>query len=548
MGPRRWLPGRPGPAPDRPGAGPMAERTGRRPDGTGHDAAGQATATRPAPASDDGAVTALGYTQRLDRSLSNFALFALQFSYMSVVATWFLLFGFGYTLTGPSVLWSWAAFFAGQMLVALIFCELASRFPVAGSVYNWSKQLTSGWTVWMAGWMVVLLAPITLVADALPAQAILPALSPSFQLIGSASNAINIAENTALLGGILVLASTLINSLRVRTLGRWNNVTVLAEFGVAVLVIILLFAHPHRGPGVLFNTLGTGKGYAMGYFGAFLVASLIGGFQFYGFDTASSLAEETRDPHRRAPRAIINAMVGSFVLGALLVTAADVAIPKLTDSKVGTLGLPYIVDTALGTVVGNILLVGAFVAIFGACLAVQAAGARIMFGMARDHQLPLARQAAHVSARTRAIIWPTLAVGVFAVALLAVNIKSTQIIPIISSAAIATAQIAYLFVTIPLLRARIKGTWPPPRTAGRRFSLGRLGLPINILAVVWGFASALNLLWPRKSLFNPVPPFHWYLQYGPLLYIALVVGVGSLYYLLSAKSKREVLPEHRGTG
>lgn len=502
---------------------------------------------RPTHGPDDAAVTALGYVQRLDRSLSNFALFALQFSYMSVVATWFLLFGFGYALTGPSLMWPWAAFFAGQMLVALIFCELASHYPVAGSVYNWSKQLTSGWAAWMAGWMVVLLAPITLVADALPAQAILPALSPSFQLIGSGTSPVNVAENTALLGGILVIVSTLINLLRVRALGRWNNVTVIAEFAVAVLVIVLLFGHAQRGPAVLFNTLGSGKGYALGYFGAFLVASLVGGFQFYGFDTASSLAEETHDPHRRAPRAIINALVGSFVLGALLVTAADVAIPRLTDSNIGTLGLPYIVDKVLGTFVGNILLAGAFVAIFGACLAVQAAGARIMFGMARDHQLPLARQTAHVSARNRAIILPTLAVGVFAVALLAVNIKSTQIIPIISSAAIATAQIAYLFVTVPLLVARFKGNWPPEQSAGKRFSLGRLGLPINVLAVIWGVASTLNLLWPRKSLFNPVPPFHWYFQYGPLLYIALVVGIGSLYYLRSARRNRGVLPEHRNT-
>jgi urea carboxylase system permease len=495
---------------------------------------------------DEASVAALGYVQRLDRSLGRFALFALQFSYMSVIATWFLLFGFGYTLTGPSMLWPWGAFFAGQMLVALIFCELAAHYPVAGSVYNWSKQLTTGWTAWMAGWMVVLLAPITLVADALPAQAILPALWPSFQFIGSSSNPVNLAENTALLGSAVIVISTLINCLRVRKVGRWNNVTVLAELGVGALVIVLLFAHPHRSPAVLISTLGTGKGYAFGYFGAFLVASLIGGYQFYGFDTASSLGEETADPHRRAPRAIINAMIGSFIIGALLVTATDMAIPRLTDGRVGTFGLPFVVDEVLGSTVGNILLAGAFVAVFGATLAVQAAGVRMMFGMARDHQLPLARQTAHVSKRSRAVMLPAVIIGCAAVALLVVNIQSTQIIPIISSAAIATAQIAYLFVSVPLLVARLKGKWPPPKDAGKpRFSLGRFGLPLNILVVLWGVASALNLLWPRKALFNPLPPFHWYFQYGPLLYMALVVGVGSLYYFRRARSRREILPEHR---
>lgn len=491
---------------------------------------------------DDAAVTALGYRQRLDRTLGNFTIIAIQYSYMSVVATWFLLFGFGYALTGPATLWPWAAFFAGQMLVALIFCELAAHYPVAGSVYNWSKQLSTGWTAWMAGWMVVLLAPITLVADALPAQAILPALSPSFQVIGSASNLVNAAENTVLLGGILILLSTVINCLRVRTLGFLNNAAVVAELAVGLLVIVLLFTHTHRSPAVVFSTLGAGKG--TGYLAAFLVASLIGGYQFYGFDTASSLAEETRDPHRRAPRAILNAMLGSAVIGALLIIAADLAIPDLNDASVGISGLPYIVDKVLGTGVGNILLGGALVAIFGACLAVQAAGVRIMFGMARDHQLPLARRNAHVSNTTKAIIWPTIAVGIIALAILAVNIKSTQIIPIISSAAIATAQMAYLFVTVPLLVARLRGNWPPRRVTGR-FSLGSLGLPLNALAVLWGVASTVNLLWPRRSLFNPAPPYHWYLLYGPLLYVGLVTGAGSLYYLLSARRRREILPEHR---
>src|SRR6185312_6993080 len=130
-------------------------RQGGAPTGsTSQRTAGTSSVSAPTADSDDAAVAALGYAQRLDRSLSHFALFALQFSYMSVVATWFLLFGFGYALTGPSLLWSWAAFFVGQMFVALIFCELASHYPVAGSVYNWSKQLTTGWTAWMAGWMV----------------------------------------------------------------------------------------------------------------------------------------------------------------------------------------------------------------------------------------------------------------------------------------------------------------------------------------------------------------------------------------------------------
>lgn len=39
----------------------------------------------------------------------------------------------------------------------------------------------------------------------------------------------------------------------------------------------------------------------------------------YGFDTASTLGEETKDAKRTAPRAIIRAVTASFVLGGLII-------------------------------------------------------------------------------------------------------------------------------------------------------------------------------------------------------------------------------------
>ena len=41
---------------------------------------------------------------------------------------------------GPAYLWSWPMVFVGQMAVALCFMELAAKYPVAGSVYNWSQE------------------------------------------------------------------------------------------------------------------------------------------------------------------------------------------------------------------------------------------------------------------------------------------------------------------------------------------------------------------------------------------------------------------------
>jgi urea carboxylase system permease len=498
-------------------------------------------------AGDNSAVNSLGYAQRLDRSLSRFALFALQYSYLSVLTGIFTLFGFGWSFAGPSMIWSWVAIFVGQLLVALLFCELASEWPVAGSVYNWSKQLGHGWSAWMAGWMVLFTSITTVAAVALAAQIVLPQISSVFQIVGSGTNPTDYAENAVLLGGLVILATTIINSFRVRVVGLVNNITVVAELAVCVLLIVLLFLHSTRGPAISFHSFGAGKGYTWGYLGAFLAASLIGGYQWYGFDTAGSLAEQTSDPHKRAPRSLMQALFATFVLGFLLIIAAEMAVPNVHSSAIGTGGIAYIVNEVLGTTVGRVLLIGVFVAVFGCALAIQAAATRMAFGMARDSQLPFSHVLSKVNDTSKAVVIPTVVTGVIAIGLLLVNIKSQQIISIVTSIAIITNAIAYLCVTVPLLRARRRGAWPARRADGRakRFSLGRLGLPINVLAVIWGVLMTVNFIWPRQSVYNATPPFHWYLRFGPLLAISALVVGGSAYYFGVARRRTAILDEHR---
>ena len=90
---------------------------------------------------DDAELAEFGYKQELDRSLGSFATFAAGISYISILTGTFQLFYFGFAFGGPAYWWSWPLVFFGQLMVALCFCELASRYPIAGSIYNWSKRL-----------------------------------------------------------------------------------------------------------------------------------------------------------------------------------------------------------------------------------------------------------------------------------------------------------------------------------------------------------------------------------------------------------------------
>jgi hypothetical protein len=90
--------------------------------------------------------------------------------------------------------------------------------------------------------------------------------------------------------------------------------------------------------------------------------------------------------------------------------------------------------------------------------------------------------------------------------------------------------LAYLMVTIPLLGARLKG-WPPASgettaDGSPLFSLGRFGLPVNIVAVLYGGLMMINIAWPRTSVYDAAGG-HWYLQWFSVIFVlgTLVVGV-----------------------
>ena len=145
--------------------------------------------------SDDQELADFGYKQELDRTLGSFATFAAGISYISILTGTFQLFYFGFAFGGPAYWWSWPLVFAGQLMVALCFCELASRYPIAGSIYNWSKRLASPHVAWLAGWMMLTASIVTVAAVALAYQITLPRIDAFFQFYGDGTGKYDFAAN-----------------------------------------------------------------------------------------------------------------------------------------------------------------------------------------------------------------------------------------------------------------------------------------------------------------------------------------------------------------
>jgi urea carboxylase system permease len=491
----------------------------------------------------DSGLEEFGYKESLDRSIGKFASFAAGVSYISILTGTFQLFYFGFGTAGPAYLWSWPLVFVGQLAVALCFMELAAKYPIAGSVYNWAKTLGSRIVGWSAGWLMLTASIVTLSAVVLALQLNLPRLWSGFQIVGDGTGEHDFATNAVILGTVMIGFTTVVNALGVRLMAMINSAGVFIEIIAAVLIAIILAANMTRGPQVFFSTHGYGAGESGGYLGAFLVATLASGYVMYGFDTASSLGEETVEPRRTAPKAIFRAILASFVIGGAILVFAVMAAPDLDDPKIGASdgSLQYIVEQVMWGPLGTIFLVCIVIAVTVCSLAVHTAAIRLTFAMARDNALPFGERLARVHPRTRTPVVPAVTIGVVAALILVVNIGQPHIFTVLTSIAIIMIYLAYLMVTGPMLKKRLRGEWPPrDLKEGGYFTMGRWGLPVNLVALVWGIGMALNLAWPREAVYGEP----WYNTWGAFVYIGVILGLGLLWYLTTGRHHIGTLTSH----
>jgi urea carboxylase system permease len=494
--------------------------------------------------SDEQHLARLGYKQELRRTLGAFSTFAAGFAFISILTGAFQLFFFAYSLAGPAFWWTWIIALGGQMLFALCFAELSTHYPMAGSVYNWSKRVGGRTASWLAGFSLTLALIVSTAAVGLAMQFVLPTISDVFWIYGDGSGPYDAATNGVILGSIAIVAATVLNSLPVRVVSLVNNVGVVIELIASVFMIVFFFVSAKRGPQVVFDSLGHGEDSGLGLPGAMLMALLLGCYIMWGFDTAGSLGEETVNPRRTSPMAILRALAAAGLTGALLMLGALMAVGDLGAEELSISGLPYVVQDVLGKTLGNVMLACVVIAIFVCILANQFGAMRMMFAMSRDNALPASGALARVNKVTKAPIATAVITAVIAIGILVVNVRQPQIFVVVTSTTVVLALIAYSIVTASFARRRMRGEW---ETGRKYFHLGRFGIPVSIAATLWGIAMIVNIAWPRQAVYNPAPPFHWYLQWGAVVFCAVALGLGFAYYWLVQRRRMGIRPEHAAT-
>jgi amino acid transporter len=296
---------------------------------------------------------------------------------------------------GPAYLWLTIIPVVGMIFVALVFGELASHYPVAGALYQYSKFSVGPAYGWFVGWFYGIALLVTVASVDTGVVPYVTSLAHNW--FGTNWNPAH--HSTILVITLVLLAiQTTLNITGARVMGRVAQfgvgVEVVGTFGIALILAIHGF---HHGLGFLFSTQGathaSSNVYGVGFGGSWLAAALVAVlapvYIFYGFESAGDIAEETKDAGRKVPKSMRWALIWGGISSLVLTGALLLAMPKANPLK-ATFdggGVPFILGQ-LSSGMQDFLLLMIIFAFFSCGTSVQGAGSRLAFSYGRDGALP----------------------------------------------------------------------------------------------------------------------------------------------------------------
>ncbi|NWE80084.1 APC family permease [Pseudomonas yamanorum] len=308
---------------------------------------------------------------RLQRTLSLGSVVLFGIAYMTPIIV-LGTFGILAQSTAGMVPAAYLAALVAMFFTAMSYGRMASAFPVAGSAYSYVRKAISPKLGFIAGWAVLLDYLFLPMAIWLIGAAYLHSAFPS------------VPQWVWVLAFIGV--TSVINIIGLKLANGINALLMLVQFLVLVAFVALCI---HYIGGDASKPLWTITPFFNGQMQMPLIMSgaAIACYSFLGFDAVSTLTEETRDPRRTIPRAI---MLITLIGGLIFVGVSyfvQIAHPSFEFTDVDSAAYE-IARNIGGDLFVSIFLIGLIVGQFASGLSAQASGSRLLFAMGRDGVLP----------------------------------------------------------------------------------------------------------------------------------------------------------------
>ncbi len=319
---------------------------------------------------------------------------------------------------GPAVVLSFIIAGLGSACAALAYAEFAGMIPVTGSAYTYGYAVLGELFAWIIGWDLLIEYALIVGVVAIGWSGYVQALIEQIfgvTLPAWAQGAYDPQHpDSGRVFNVIAAAISLLIAWMLTVKTEWGaraNTVIVAIKVVGVALVIGVGAfyvdtanwHPFIPPAVVKD------GISSYGWGGVLAASSIVFFAVFGYDTLTTAAEESKDPQRDLPRAVLLSLAVSMTLYILvsLVLTGMVPYEQLSgaapvDAAFKALGLDW---------VRGIISVAAIAGITSVMFAFMLGAARIWFALARDGLLPKWFARIHPKYGTPAR--PTMILGVF---------------------------------------------------------------------------------------------------------------------------------------
>src|SRR3989344_214069 len=289
---------------------------------------------------------------------------------------------------------TWLAFLISAviaLLTGLSYAELSSMFKGDSGEYDYIAAALNKKFAFLIGLSIIAAGFISAAAVSL----------------GFAGYFTSLIEMPLVLAAILIiLLMTLINFIGIKETSWFNTISTFIEFAGLLIIIILGF-----------KFFGSVDYFEMpkGISGVFSSAALVF-FAYMGFESIIKLSEETKNPEKTIPRAIILSIIITTILYVLVAISAVSIIgwETLASSKAP---LAAVASAALGNgFAGPLLVIIALFSTANTVLITMVATSRQMYGMSKEKSLPKSLSIVHGRTRTPwvAILWIGVITIIFA--------------------------------------------------------------------------------------------------------------------------------------
>ncbi len=272
----------------------------------------------------------------------------------------FFLPALGAMYAGPASILSWIIMSVIAIFISFYFAELVSMFPKAGGTYEFVKQSFGEVPSFLIGWLSWIIANIT----------------TSMLIVGSIYYLLPNASFSVSLG-LSLFFILIFNFINYRGIKQSSKMILI--FGITTLSTLLALILP----GIMHIDINNYSPFFVFPTSAVFLAIFFIAETYFGWETATFLAEEVKDARKILPKALIFSTIIIAII-AMALTTVSLGVVNWNIFSGEKAPLLSLANVLFGQDIAKILAIMIFIPIIGTAASWIVSSPRLLFAMARD--------------------------------------------------------------------------------------------------------------------------------------------------------------------